>query len=96
MKRRKYPDNPCFYSTFEGAEISHLLDAANLSVSGRFDLLDQAIDMAEEIWDARERRLAREATLKILEQNQLGSGPLSQRALPKNQTSHLSRVTLFL
>ena len=68
MKRRQYPDDPWFYSTFEGAEISHLLDAANLSVSGRFDLLDQVVGMAEVIWNARERRLAREATLKVAEQ----------------------------
>jgi hypothetical protein len=68
MKRRQYPDDPWFYSTFEGAEISHLLDAANLSVSGRFDLLDQVVGMAEVIWNARERRLAREAMLKVAEQ----------------------------
>jgi hypothetical protein len=68
MKRRQYPDDPWFYSTLEGAEISHLLDAANLSVSGRFDLLDQVVGMAEVIWNARERRLAREATLKVAEQ----------------------------
>jgi hypothetical protein len=68
MKRRKCPDDPWFYSTFEGAEISHLLRAADLSVEGRFDLVDQTVDMAEEIWNARERRLAREATLKVAEQ----------------------------
>lgn len=67
MKRRRYPDDPWFYSTFEGAEISHLLEAANRSVAGRFDLLDQVADMAEEIWEARERRLAKEATLKVAE-----------------------------
>jgi len=67
MKRRQYPDDPWFYSTFEGAEISHLLEAANLSVSGRFDLLDQVVGMAEVIWNARERRLAREETLKVAE-----------------------------
>jgi len=70
MKRRQYPDDPWFYSTFEGAEISHLLRAADLSVSQRFDLLDQTVDMAEEIWEARERRLAREATLKVAERPQ--------------------------
>ena len=70
MKRRKYPDDPWFYSTFEGAEISHLLRAADLSVAGRFDLLDQTVDMAEEIWNARERRLAREATLKVAERTE--------------------------
>jgi hypothetical protein len=31
MKRRKYRDDPWLYSTFEGAEISHLLPAADLS-----------------------------------------------------------------
>jgi hypothetical protein len=70
MKRRQYPDDPWFYATFEGAEISHLLDAANLSVSGRFDLLDQVVGMAEVIWNARERRLAREATLKVAERTE--------------------------
>jgi hypothetical protein len=65
MKRRQYPADTWFYSTFEGAEISHLLRAADLSVSQRFDLLDVAVDMAEEIVEARERRLAKEATLKV-------------------------------
>ena len=68
MKRRQYPDDPWFYSTFEGAEVIHLLRAADLSVSQRFDLLDAAVDMAEEIVEARERRLAKEATLKVAEQ----------------------------
>jgi hypothetical protein len=68
MKRRQYPDDPWFYCTSEGAEISHLLRAADLSVSQRFDLLDSAVDMAEEIVEARERRLAKEATLKVAEQ----------------------------
>jgi hypothetical protein len=68
MKRRQYPDDPWFYSSFEGAEISHFLRAADLSVSQRFDLLDAAVDMAEEIVEARERRLAKEATLKVAEQ----------------------------
>jgi hypothetical protein len=45
MKHRQYPDDPCFYSTFVGAEISHLLRAADLSVGQRFDLLDQTVDM---------------------------------------------------
>jgi len=67
MKRRRYPHDPWFYCTSEGAEISHLLRAADLSVSQRFDLLDAAVDMAEEIVEARERRLAKEATLKVAE-----------------------------
>ena len=67
MKRRQYPDDPWFYSTFEGAEISHLLRAADLSVSKRFDLLDAAVEMAEKIVEAGERRLAKEATLKVTE-----------------------------
>ncbi|MFM8720131.1 MAG: hypothetical protein ACKOJB_01870 [Chthoniobacterales bacterium] len=70
MKRRKYPDDPWFYCTSEGAEISHLLRAADLSVSQRFNLLDAAVDMAEEIVEARERRLAKEATLRVAEQSQ--------------------------
>ena len=67
MKRRQYPADSWFYSTFEGAEISDLLRAVNLSVSKRFDLLDAAVDVAEEIVEARERRLAKEATLKVTE-----------------------------
>ena len=67
MKRREYPDDPWFYCTSEGAEISHLLRAADLSVSQRFDLLDAAVDMAEEIVEARQRRLANEATCKVAE-----------------------------
>jgi uncharacterized protein (DUF1778 family) len=68
MKRRQYPHDPWFYSTFEGAEVTHLLRAADLSVSQRSDLLDAAVDMAEEIVEARERRLAKEATLKVAQQ----------------------------
>jgi len=68
MKRRQYPHDPWFYSTFEEAEVTHLLRAADLSVSQRFDLLDAAVDMAEEIVETPERRLAKEATLKIAEQ----------------------------
>jgi hypothetical protein len=45
-----------------------LLRAADLSVSQRFDLLDAAVDMAEEIVEAREQRLAKEATLKVAQQ----------------------------
>jgi hypothetical protein len=48
--------------------ITHLLRPADLSVSQRFDLLDAAVDIAEEIVEARERRLAKEATLKVAEQ----------------------------
>jgi len=70
MKRRKYPDDPWFSCTSEGAEISHLLRAADLSVSQRFDLLDATVDMAEEIVEARERRLAKETTLKVAEQSE--------------------------
>ena len=47
MRRGQYPDDPWSYSTFEGSEISHLLRAADLSISQRFDLLDAAVDMAE-------------------------------------------------
>lgn len=44
--------------------------AADLSVSQRFDLLDAAVDMAEEIVEAREERLAKEATLEVAEQSE--------------------------
>jgi hypothetical protein len=44
------------------------LRAVDLSVSQRFDLLDAAVDIAEEIVEARERRLAKEVTLKVAEQ----------------------------
>ena len=43
MKRRLYPADPWFYSTF---------------------------DMAEEIVEVRERRLAKEATLEVAEQSE--------------------------
>lgn len=70
MRRRQYPDDPWFYCTAEGAEVSHLLRAVDLSVSQRFDLLDAAVDMAEEMVEARERRLAKEAMLKLAEQSE--------------------------
>jgi hypothetical protein len=53
-----------------GAEISHLLRAVDFSVSQRFDLLDAAVNMAEEMVEARERRLAKEAMLKLAEQSE--------------------------
>jgi len=70
MKRRQYPADPWLYSTFQGAEQSHLLRAADLSVSQRFDLLGAAVDMAEEIVEAPERGLAKEATLEVAEQSE--------------------------
>ena len=45
-----------------------MLRPGDLSASQRCDLLDAAVDMAEEIVEARERRLAKEATLEVAEQ----------------------------
>jgi hypothetical protein len=44
------------------------LRAVDLSVYQRFDLLDAAVNIAKEIVEARERRLAKDATLKVAEQ----------------------------
>ena len=67
MKRRKYPDDPWFYSTFEGAEVSHLLQIADMPLSKKLDMLSSLADTVEIISDARDRRLAKAATLKVAE-----------------------------
>ena len=68
MKRREYPDHLWFYCTSEGAEISHLLQIANMPLSKKLDMLSSLADTVEIISEARERRLAKEATLKVAEQ----------------------------
>ena len=68
MKRRKYPDDPWFYCTSEGAEISHLLQIADMPLSKKLDMLSNLADTVEIITQARERRLTKEATLKVAEQ----------------------------
>lgn len=67
MKRRKYPDDPWFFCTTEGAEISHLLQIADMPLSKKLDMLANLADTVEIITQARERRLAKEATLKVAE-----------------------------
>ncbi len=68
MRRREYPDDPWFYCTSEGAEISHLLQIADMPLSKKLDMLSNLADTVEIITQARERRLAKEATLKVAEQ----------------------------
>ncbi len=68
MKRRKYPDDPWFYRTSEGAEISHLLQIAYMPLSEKLDMISNLADTVEVITQVRERRLAKEATLKVAEQ----------------------------
>ena len=70
MKRRKYPDDPWFYCTSEGAEISHLLQIADMPLSKKLDMLSNLADTVAVITDARERRLAREAMLKVAERTE--------------------------
>jgi hypothetical protein len=65
MKRRQYPEDPWFYSTFEGAEISHLRQIADMPLSKKLDMLSNLADTVSVTTTARERRLAREATLKV-------------------------------
>jgi hypothetical protein len=68
MKRRQYPADPWFYCTSEGAEISHLLQIADMPLSKKLDMLSNLADAVAIITQARERRLAKEATLKVAEQ----------------------------
>jgi hypothetical protein len=68
MRRRQYPDDPWFYCTSEGAEISHLLQIADMPLSKKLDMLSNLADTVAIITQARERRLAKEATLKVAEQ----------------------------
>ena len=68
MKRRKYPDDPWFYCTSEGAEISHLLQIADMPLSKKLDMLSSLADTVEIVSEARRRRLAKVATLKVAKQ----------------------------
>jgi len=67
MKRRQYPDDPRFYCTSESAEISHLLQIADMPLSKKLDMLSNLADTVAIIAQAREGRLAKQATLKIAE-----------------------------
>jgi len=67
MKRRQYPDDPWFYCTSEGVEISHLLQIADMPLSKKLDILSNLADTVAMIAHAREGRLAKQATLKIVE-----------------------------
>lgn len=53
MKRRKYPDDPWFYCTSEGAEISHLLQIADMPLRKKLDMLSSLADTVEIISEAR-------------------------------------------
>jgi len=68
MKRRQYPEDPWFYCTSEGAEISHLLQIADLPLSKKLDMLSGLADTAEVLISAREKRLANDAALKVADQ----------------------------
>ena len=68
MKRRQYPDDPWFYCSSEGAEISHLLQIADMPLSRKLEMLSGLADTVEVIASAREKRLANEAALKVAEQ----------------------------
>jgi hypothetical protein len=56
------------FCTSEGAEISHLLQIADVPLSKKLDMLANLADTVEIITHVRERRLAKEATLKVAEQ----------------------------
>jgi hypothetical protein len=68
MKRRTYPDDPWFYCTSEGAEISHLLQIADMPLSKKLDMLSGLADTAAALGKAREQRLAHGKALKVQEQ----------------------------
>jgi hypothetical protein len=42
MKRREYPSDPWFYSSFEGACIAALLKTCDLPFSEKLDFIDEA------------------------------------------------------
>jgi hypothetical protein len=58
------------FCTSEGAEISHLLQIADVPLSKKLDMLANLADTVAVITEARERRLAREATLKVAERTE--------------------------
>jgi hypothetical protein len=70
MKRRQYPEDPWFYCTPEGAEISHLLQIADMPLSRKLEMLSGLADKVEVISRAREKRLANEAARRVAEQKE--------------------------
>lgn len=93
MKRRKYPDDPWFFCTSEGAEISHLLQIADMPLSKKLDMLSNLADTVEIITHARERRLAKEATLKIAEQPEWQRPAGLAGPTDRSNMSHVTRHT---
>ena len=42
MKKRKFPDDPWFYASYEGARIAALLKTCDLPFSEKLDFIDQS------------------------------------------------------
>lgn len=64
MKRREYPDDSWFYSSFEGARIAALLKTCDLPFSEKLDFIDEALRL---FLGGYERRSATELTPVVAE-----------------------------
>ena len=42
MKKRKFPDDPWFYASYEGARIAALLKTCDLPFSEKLDFIDES------------------------------------------------------
>jgi hypothetical protein len=42
MKKRKFPDDPWFYASYEGARMAALLKTCDLPFSEKLDFIDQS------------------------------------------------------
>ena len=45
MKRRKFPDDPWFYASYEGARIAALLKTCDLPFSEKLDFIDESFSL---------------------------------------------------
>lgn len=64
MRRREYPSDPWFYSSFEGARIAALLKTCDLPFSEKLDFIDEAFQLFPK---GCERRFASSLTPKVAE-----------------------------
>jgi len=66
VKRKEYPDDPWFYSSFEGARIAALLKTCDLPFSEKLDFIDEAFRLFQKghegRWASRQTPVVAEAS----------------------------------
>jgi hypothetical protein len=64
MKKRKFPDDPWFYASYEGARIAALLKTCDLPFSEKLDFIDQSF----RLFSDKERGMLRTAMTPRVEE----------------------------